>query len=190
VILGCGLDLMEVVRFEHEVARRGDSLIEELFSAGERAWCGRRRRAAEGYATAYAAKEALFKALGTGKIGRMAWSDIEVAWPAGSARPSMALSGETAEAARQQGVTGVHVAVTATREHAVAWVVVTGRRSCPGRSHLCSGDLRLSSLRPSTGSGRPELAEGRADGKRPGHPRPAAGVIDEPRVPSPESRPE
>ena len=33
-----------------------------------------------------------------------------------------------------------------------------GRGSCPGLSHLCSGDLRLSSLR--------------ADGKRPGHPRP------------------
>ena len=33
-----------------------------------------------------------------------------------------------------------------------------GRGSCPGRSHLCPGDLRLSSLR--------------ADGKRPGHPRP------------------
>ena len=35
---------------------------------------------------------------------------------------------------------------------------IVGRGSCPGRSHLCSGDLRLSSLR--------------ADGKRPGHPRP------------------
>ena len=32
--------------------------------------------------------------------------------------------------------------------------------SCPGRSHLCSGDLRLSSLR--------------ADGKRPGHPPPSS----------------
>ena len=52
---------------------------------------------------AYAAKEALFKALGTGKVGRMAWSDIEVAWPDGSARPTMTLAGETAAVADGDG---------------------------------------------------------------------------------------
>jgi len=126
VILGSGVDLIEVARFEREAARRGQSLAEELFSTGELAWCRRRRRAAEGYAMAWAAKEALFKALGTGKVGRMAWHDIAVAWPEGAAQPTATLAGETAEVARRLGVTGVHCAVTATREHAVAWVVVTG----------------------------------------------------------------
>jgi holo-[acyl-carrier protein] synthase len=126
VILGCGVDLMEVARFEREVAQRGHGLIGELFSAGERAWCGRRRRAAEGYAMAYAAKEALFKALGTGKVGRMAWSDVEVAWPAGAARPVMALSGETAAVAERVGVTAVHLALASCGEYGVAWVVVAG----------------------------------------------------------------
>jgi holo-[acyl-carrier protein] synthase len=126
VILGSGVDLIEVARFEREAARRGESLAEELFSAGELAWCRRRRRAAEGYAVAYAAKEALFKALGTGKTGRMAWHDVAVGWPEGAAQPAMALTGETAAAARQRGVTGVHCAVTINREYAAAWVVVTG----------------------------------------------------------------
>jgi holo-[acyl-carrier protein] synthase len=126
VILGCGVDLMEVARFEQEVCRRGDGLIEELFTAGEVAGCRRRRRAAEGYAMAYAAKEALFKALGTGKVGRMAWSDIEVAWPATGGRPTMTLAGETAAEAERIGVTAAHCAVTTTRKYAAAWVVVTG----------------------------------------------------------------
>jgi holo-[acyl-carrier protein] synthase len=165
---------MEVARFEREVARRGDGLTQELFSASELAWCRRRRRAAEGYAMVYAAKEALFKALGTGKVGRMAWGDIEIAWPAGAARPTLTLSGETAKAAKGTGATGVHVTMTSTRKLGAAWVVVTGRGSCPGRSHLSSGDLRLSSLR--------------ADGKRPGHPRPDVSVTDESRTPNPESR--
>ena len=125
--LGSGIDLMEVARFEREVARRGDSLVEELFSAGELAWCRRGRRAAEGYAMAYAAKEALFKALGTGKVGRMAWHDVAIAWPAGAAQPTMTLSGETAVVAGQLAAADIHCAVTATREHAVAWVVVAGR---------------------------------------------------------------
>jgi len=93
---------------------------------GERAWCRRRRRPAEGHAMVYAAKEALFKALGTGKVGRMAWHDIELAWPDGAREPAMTLAGETAEAAASMGVAGVHVAVTTTGEHAAAWVVVTG----------------------------------------------------------------
>ncbi len=124
--LGSGIDLMEVARFEREVARRGGSLVEELFSAGELAWCRRGRRAAEGYAMAYAAKEALFKALGTGKVGRMAWQDVEITWPAGAAQPALTLSGETAAVADSLGVTDVHVAVTATRAIAVAWVIVAG----------------------------------------------------------------
>ena len=124
--LGCGIDLMEVSRFEQEVARRGGSLTAELFGPRELAWCGRRRRACEGYAMIYAAKEALFKALGTGKVGRMAWSDIEVAWPDGAVRPAMTLSGETAAVAGSVGVARVHVAMAATRELAVAWVMVWG----------------------------------------------------------------
>jgi holo-[acyl-carrier protein] synthase len=128
VILGCGLDLMEVLRFEQEVARRGDSLIDELFSASERAWCGRRRRVAEGYAMAYAAKEALFKALGTGKVGRMAWSDIEVAWPAAGERPTLTLAGESAAVAEEMGVEALHASLACTRTLAVAWVMLEGDR--------------------------------------------------------------
>jgi len=125
-LLSCGVDLMEISRLEKEVARRGDDLIEELCSAAEQAWCRRRRRPAEGHAMAYAAKEALFKALGTGKAGRMAWRDVEVAWPEGAARPTVTLSGETAAVAERMGVAGVHLALATTREHAVAWVLVTG----------------------------------------------------------------
>jgi holo-[acyl-carrier protein] synthase len=119
---------MEVARFEQEVARRGDALIEELFSAGELAWCRRRRRAAEGYAMCYAAKEALFKALGTGKVGRMAWSDVEIAWPAGAAQPVMTLSGETAAVAEGMGVRAVHLALSSTKALAVGGVIVEGAR--------------------------------------------------------------
>jgi holo-[acyl-carrier protein] synthase len=126
VILGCGVDLMEVARFEREVARRGDGLTQELFSASELGWCRRRRRAVEGYAMVYAAKEALFKALGTGKVGRMAWSYIEIAWPAAGGRPTVTLSGETAAVAEDMGVAALHASLACTRTIAVAWVVAAG----------------------------------------------------------------
>ena len=126
MILGCGIDLMEIARFERELARRGGGLVEELFGPPELAWCRRRRRACEGYAMAFAAKEALFKALGTGMVGRMTWGDVAIAWPEGAARPAMTLSGETAAVAGSLGVAAVHLAMAGTREFGVAWVVVTG----------------------------------------------------------------
>lgn len=125
MILGCGIDLMDVDRFEREVVRRGGDLLDELFSRAELARCMERRRPAEGCAMQYAAKEACFKALGTGKSGRMAWRDVEITWAGSGERPAISLTGETAAVAGSMGVTGVHVALTTTREHAVAWVVVT-----------------------------------------------------------------
>ena len=126
MILGCGLDLMDVGRFEREVARRGGSLLGELFSPAELALCRSRRRPAEGYAMGYAAKEALFKALGTGKIGRMAWHDIGVGWEGARSRATVDLAGATAQAAAAMGVTAVRLALATTREQAVAWVVTLG----------------------------------------------------------------
>ena len=126
MILGCGLDLMDVGRFEREVARRGGSLLGELFSPAELALCQSRRRPAEGYAMGYAAKEALFKALGTGKIGRMAWHDVGVGWEGAGSRAAIALAGETEQAAAAMGVTAVRLALSVTREQAVAWVVTLG----------------------------------------------------------------
>jgi holo-[acyl-carrier protein] synthase len=79
----------------------------------------------------YAAKEALFKALGTGKTGRMAWSDIEIRGPGAEGRPEMTLSGETAAEAERTGVTGVHLALAGCRDYGVAWVVVSGGGPCP-----------------------------------------------------------
>lgn len=128
MILGCGVDVTEVARFERELARRGGGLVEELFGPGDLAWCQRRRRACEGYAMAFAAKEALFKALGTGLAGRMTWRDVDLDWPRQAAGPSMRLGGDTGAAAEDLGVTGLHVAVACTREYAAAWVVVTGDR--------------------------------------------------------------
>ena len=86
---------------------------------------------------AYAAKEALFKALGTGKVGRMAWHDVAIAWPADSAQPTLTLAGETAAVAADMGAAGFHVSLACTRELAVAWVTVTGtdtRRESVGSS--------------------------------------------------------
>jgi holo-[acyl-carrier protein] synthase len=125
VILGCGIDLIEVGRIERELTRRGQDPFDDLFTADELAWCRRRRSPAEAYALGFAAKEAIVKALGTGLVGKMAWTDIRVCWPepcvepwpAGDARggPTVSLHGATAAAADELGVDRVHLTATLTR---------------------------------------------------------------------------
>ena len=126
MILGCGADLIEVGRIERELSRRGGDPFDDLFTTDELAWCRARRRPAEGYALGFAAKEALLKALGTGLVGRMAWTDIRVDWTGD--RPAVSLHGETGAVAGRMGVEAVHVSVSLASALAAAWVVLTGAR--------------------------------------------------------------
>ena len=128
MILGCGVDLIEVGRIERELTRRGGDPFDDLFTADELAWCRASRRPVERYALGFAAKEALLKALGTGLAGRMAWTDTRIAWPAREGRPAVTLEGETGRVAADKGVKRVHLSVTLASAVAVAWVVLTGSR--------------------------------------------------------------
>lgn len=122
MLTGTGIDLVDVARIERALARDDADLLGELFTPSERAACVATRRPGAAYAAVFAAKEACFKALGTGKIGRMAWTDIDVtpALPA-----SMVLRGETARVAAERGVGRIHVSLAVAGGAALAWVVMS-----------------------------------------------------------------
>jgi holo-[acyl-carrier protein] synthase len=73
-------------------------------------------------AARFAAKEAVLKALGTGKAGRIRWHDVEVVNEE-SGRPTVRLDGAVAELAERDGVAGVEVSLTHTAELAIAQAV-------------------------------------------------------------------
>jgi holo-[acyl-carrier protein] synthase len=125
MILGCGIDLVEVARFERERVRRGGDSFDDLLTPSEMARSQALRRPVLGYAAGFAAKEACFKALGTGKAGAMSWHDVEISRKEG--RDAVTLSGETAEVARRLGVDEIHLSLARTRAQVVALVVMTRR---------------------------------------------------------------
>lgn len=126
MIIGIGLDVVEVERIARALARHGGRFGWRLFSPREQAYCrrGGPRQEAARFAARFAAKEALVKALGTGFTGG-AWRDIEVAHDRAGG-PRLCLSGEWASRAADAGVTRVLVSLTHTRQYAAAQVILWG----------------------------------------------------------------
>jgi len=120
MIGGIGVDSVELDRFREALART-PSLIERLFSDGERADAAKRADPTERLAVRFAAKEAVMKALGVG-IGGIDLRDVEVA-KAESGEPSLVITGRAAQLASSRGVTRWHLSLTHTERSAIAFVV-------------------------------------------------------------------
>ena len=123
MIVGLGMDLIEVSRFETELRERGDGMIEAVLLPSEIAYCRTKHRPCQHYAVRFAAKEALFKALGTGLAGEMSWHDVEVLRDERGV-PSLALTGETKKVAAKAGVGKIHLSLTHSDEYAAAVVTL------------------------------------------------------------------
>ena len=113
MIVGIGVDLVDIGRFERTLERT-PRLAERLFSERERELKPR------SLAARYAAKEALIKALG-GSDG-VHWTEIEIT-PEPSGRPWFTLSGSTAEVVARRGITTVHLSMSHDAGIATAYVV-------------------------------------------------------------------
>jgi holo-[acyl-carrier protein] synthase len=123
VIVAIGTDAIEVERVQRAVdhPRWGERFRQRVFTAGEIAYCTKRRRNAESFAARFAAKEAVMKALGTGYAKGVWWRDIEVVRARGA--PSLALHGGAAARAAALGITRWHLSLTHTAGQALAYVI-------------------------------------------------------------------
>jgi len=116
VIIGVGIDVVDVARFEESLARTG-ALRERLFTPAERT------RLPASLAARFAAKEALAKALGA--PSGLHWQDAEVI-SEDDGRPSLDLRGTVRARADELGVRSVHVSLSHDAGIASAVVVLEG----------------------------------------------------------------
>jgi holo-[acyl-carrier protein] synthase len=119
-MIGLGTDLVDVDRFRRTLART-PTLVEKLFTAGEREYAERASDPTERYAVRFAAKEAVMKALGVG-LGAIDWHDVEVVRSATGA-PGLRVEGRAAELAAEAGITRWAVSLSHTGTTAQAVVV-------------------------------------------------------------------
>jgi holo-[acyl-carrier protein] synthase len=134
VILGIGMDLVDIERVERMLERHGDRLVERLFTSRESAYCAGMSRPARHYAVRLAAKEAAFKALsGSEEARAIGWLEIEVELDS-IGRPSLALHGRAHARAKVLGVVRSHISLSHSEATAGAFVVIEGTAVGGGRA--------------------------------------------------------
>ncbi len=116
--VGLGMDIVEIARMR-TILQRTPSFRTRVFSEDERAYCDATAAPEVHYATRFAAKEAVVKALGTGFSRGIGVRDIEVRRNA-KGRPYVVLSGRAKEVAREQGVRELPLSLSYTHTDAVA----------------------------------------------------------------------
>lgn len=125
VIIGTGIDLVEIPRMARIRARHAERGLQRLFTPQEVGYCQGLVACDASFAARLAAKEAFFKALGTGVYRGGSWLDVEVVRMRTGA-PALRLHGRAASLAKRRGVKRLHLALSHDRDLAVAQVVLEG----------------------------------------------------------------
>ncbi len=106
MIAGIGVDIVDIARIQALLDRYGERFLRRVYTEAETAYAMSGANKAERLAGRFAVKEAMMKALGTGKSQGILWRDVEtVRGRFGKARgPSARAGGEMGEVAgRRRG---------------------------------------------------------------------------------------
>jgi holo-[acyl-carrier protein] synthase len=123
MILGTGIDLIEIDRIHRSIERYGQRFLNRVYTSAEQAYCQRKRKSAESFAARFAAKEAGAKALGTGISFGVSWLEFEVVRQL-SGRPALRFHGRAAQIAARLGVARAALSITHTGSLAQASVIL------------------------------------------------------------------
>lgn len=123
MILGIGVDIVEIDKLRLAMIRRGERLRDRAFTRSEIDYCEGRANKFQHYSARFAAKEAVFKAIGTGWRDGVSWQDAEVSNQM-NGKPTLLLSGRTLELANLMGARKYWISLSHTDQYAVAQVVL------------------------------------------------------------------
>ncbi|HQU13972.1 MAG: holo-[acyl-carrier-protein] synthase [Deltaproteobacteria bacterium 37-65-8] len=123
MIAGIGVDIVDVARIQALLDRYGERFLRRVYTEAETAYamCGANR--AERLAGRFAVKEAMMKALGTGKSQGILWKDVETLRGT-SGKPEVRLHGQAVRWAKMRGGGAVHVSITHDGGKAVGFVIL------------------------------------------------------------------
>src|ERR1700676_4414851 len=119
MILGVGIDIIEVTRIASSYERFGERFLNRILLPNEIAYCLKYKAPAPFLAARFAAKEAISKAFGTGIGAQLGWQDMEVA-RRDSGEPYVILHGGGQKLLQEHGGRIVLISLSHTQQHATA----------------------------------------------------------------------
>ncbi len=122
MILGIGVDLVDVQRIEGVIFRWEEKILKRLFTDDEIKYCNNKKNPAQRFASRFAAKQAFIKALYPKSADGINYQDIEI--DQHSERPGVNMHGAVKKRADSLGVENVHLMVSHDGNYAVANVIL------------------------------------------------------------------
>jgi holo-[acyl-carrier protein] synthase len=123
MILGTGIDIIEVDRIRNSFQRFGERFVNRILCPGEISYCLSHKDPGPFLSARFAAKEAISKAFGTGIGAQLGWQDMEVGKrPSGEPFVILHEKGLLLLVARNAKV--VHLTLSHTEHHATAMAIL------------------------------------------------------------------
>ena len=116
-----GIDIIEIKRIERLFSANED-FLRRIYTEKEVEYCKQKKNKYQHFAARFASKEAMFKALGTGWVGNMKWTDIELLNDE-MGRPYLNLYGSVKEMAEKKHIDNISVSLSHCKEYAIAQVL-------------------------------------------------------------------
>lgn len=121
-IAGLGTQIVDCLRVRRLMDKHADLFLEQVYTTREMVFCRDRKLSTEHYAAIWAAKEAVFRSLGTTWRKGMNWKDIELVCTA-PMEPVVIIIGPTHQLQIARAVTEFRVAMAHSRLYATATAI-------------------------------------------------------------------
>ncbi len=118
-IVGLGSQVMECARVRRLIEKHAEIFLQQVYTEREVRFCNEKKQTTEQFTALWAAKEAVFRSLGTTWKRGTRWTDVEVVFEKGS-QPNVVVSGPTQELMIARGVTQVLLTMAFCRDFATA----------------------------------------------------------------------
>ena len=121
MIVGIGIDIVEIERIERIIKKHARHFIERVFTKPEIDYCLEKSHPAQHFAGRFAAKEAVGKALMHWR--GFSWKDIEIVNDKGSGRPQVRLHNELQRHSSSAGIKHIHITISHSKHYATAQAI-------------------------------------------------------------------
>ncbi|MBI5183793.1 MAG: holo-ACP synthase [Nitrospinae bacterium] len=123
MIIGTGIDIVEINRLEDIIKRYDLHFIKKIFTKSEIAYCQNKAKPSQHFAGRFAVKEAVLKVLGVGMGKGIRWKDIEINIDSHYGIPRVKLYNKAKERAKSMGIDNIHISISHTDNLAIAQAI-------------------------------------------------------------------